>query len=144
MRTALVLSLALLIAACSSGTPVPIRAGDVCFTCRRPITNTKLAAEVIDQNGMALKFRTVTCMAKFMTTQTREMRGLFVTDYQSGRFVPARSAMFVYHKIDETTNEMDYAAFSTVPQAVEFGKKKAASPVDWLQIMQFTKAKGSN
>ena len=35
------------------------------------------------------------------------------------------------------SKEKDYAAFGVVKQAVEFGKEKAASPVDWLAIMRF-------
>ncbi len=144
MRTVLALGLAFLIAGCASVTPVPIRAGDVCAGCRQAITETKLAAEAIDSGGVVLKFRTTTCMARFLNGKTDKMQGLFVTDYPSGRFIRAQSATFVHHVINPNTNEKDYAAFGDVREAVEFGKKQQSSPVDWLAIQRFTSAEKGN
>ncbi len=140
MRTVVALGLAFLIAGCASVTPVPVRAGDVCAGCRQAITDTRLAAEAIDSSGMVLKFRTASCMAKYLNGKTEKMQGLFATDYETGRFIRAQSATFVRHTINPNTGERDYAAFGDVRQAVEFGKKHESSPVDWLAIMRFVSA----
>ena len=69
MRTAVPLVVVLLLAgACSSVPPVAIRAGDICEGCRRQIQDTKIAAEIVDARGLAMKFRTVSCMARFACT----------------------------------------------------------------------------
>ncbi len=140
MRTVLAVGLAFLIAGCASVTPVSIRAGDSCTGCRQAITDTKLAAEALDASGMPLKFGTVGCMARYLSGKTDKMQGLFVTDYQTARFIRAQSATFVRHTINPNTGERDYAAFGDVRQAVEFGKKHESSPVDWLAIMRYVDA----
>jgi len=138
MRTtaAVVIILGFFLTACSSVTPVEIRAGDVCHGCGRAIANVKLAAEAVDSAGLPLKFRTVGCMAKYLTQHPNPVRGVFVTDYATGRFVRAQNAVFVRAAINEETRELDYYAFTEVRRAVEFGRDRLTSPVDWFAIMQ--------
>lgn len=141
MRTAVPLVVGLFIVlACSSLRPVAINTGDVCEGCKRAIVNTKVAAELVEPNGLAMKFRTVSCMAKFMGQHPTEGSGVFVTDYQTGRFLSAHSAMFVKAEIDENTMERDYIAFGNVAAAVEFGKNAGSSPVDWPSVLKQTAA----
>lgn len=138
MRTtaAVLLALGLLLTACSSVTPVAILAGEVCHSCGRPITNVQLAAETIDSAGQPLKFRTVGCMAKYLTQHPEPVRGVFVTDYPSGRMLRAQNATFVRADIDNVAHERDYYAFADVRSAVEFGKARETSPIDWFAITQ--------
>ena len=142
MRTAavVVFMLGLVLASCSSVTPVAISAGELCRGCGRAITNVKLAAETIDSAGQPLKFRTVGCMAKYLTEHPEPVRGVFVTDFRSGRMIRAQNAVFVRALVDPDTRERDYFAFADVRSAVEFGKEHSASPVDWFVIMQQTAA----
>jgi hypothetical protein len=135
-----ILASGFLFASCSSFTPVAIRAGDVCRSCGRTITNVQVAAESIDPAGQALKFRTVGCMAKYLAQHQGPMNAVLVTDYSTGRMVRAQNAVFVRADIDEATHERDYYAFTNVRDAVEFGKAKEASPIDWFAIMQQTAA----
>jgi hypothetical protein len=146
MRTtaAVVIILGLLLPACSSVTPVAIRAGEVCHSCGRTITNVKVAAEAIDSAGLPLKFRSVGCMAKYLTQHPGPMRGVFVTDYGTGKFVRAQNAVFVRAPIAEDPRELDYYAFTEVMRAVEFGKEHMTSPIDWFAIMQQTAAATTN
>lgn len=141
MRTAVPVVVGLFIVlACSSLKPVAINTGDICENCRRAIINTKVAAEVVEPNGLAMKFRTVSCMAKFMEQHPAEGSGVFVTDFHTGRFVPATSAVFVKAPLDDGTNERDYVAFRDVASAVEFGRTNGSSPVDWPSVMKQTAA----
>jgi hypothetical protein len=138
MRTtaAVVLVLAFLVGACSSVSPAAILAGDICYNCRKPITNVKIAAEAIDATGSPLKFRTVGCMARYLARHPEPMIGVFVTDYPTGRFLRAQNAMFVRAPVEEGARELDYYAFERVDKAVEFGQEQTASPVDWLSVLK--------
>ncbi len=129
---------------CSSVRPVEIRAGDVCDSCRRPIENVKIAAEIVPPAGqLPLKFRTVSCMARYLHEHGSTQGEVFVTDYSTGRFIQARSAVFVKSEINPNTKELDYFAFGDVRAAVEFGKQSGGSATDWPAIRQRI-AVGSN
>lgn len=137
MRTALTLVVVLLVAAaCSSIRPVAIKAGDICEDCHQAILNTKVAAEIVEPNGLAMKFKTVSCMARFASRRQNEGAALFVTDYQTGKLFPVHRAVFVRGEIDPDTRALDYVAFSDVRPAVEFARVNGSSPVDWPQIVQ--------
>ena len=134
MKYALALTLALVCAACSSLTPLPVQAGDTCYRCRRVIADRTLAAEIIDADGYALKFRTAGCLAQYLDQHAGQVRGIFVTDYSRGKMVRAEQAMFVRAEIDPLTHEMDYLAFTSVTDAVRHGRTQHSTPVDWLRV----------
>jgi hypothetical protein len=140
MRTAVSLvmgCLLLVVLSCSSVTPVPIQAGDVCENCRRTIDNVKIATEIVPPPGrLPLKFRTVMCMARYIHEHGNQDGAVLVTDYETGRFIPARSAIFVKSEIDENTKALDYYAFGNVKSAVAFGKKTGGPTADWPSILQ--------
>ena len=54
---------AFLTPACSTISPVAIHDGDQCFRCRRPIVERTMAAELMDGNRFASKFRAPGCLA---------------------------------------------------------------------------------
>ncbi len=135
MRTAAIVALALAMCACSSFSPVPVAAGDICATCKMQIREVKFAGEVITRQGVVLKFRTPECLAKYTRTHPEEVAAKYVTDYQSGRFIRPENAMYVRTVLDENTREMSYAAFSQVSDAVKFGKDRVSSPIDWLMVL---------
>lgn len=135
MRTAVVVALALVMCACSSFSPVPVVAGDVCETCKKQITEVKFAGEVITRQGVVLKFRTAECLAAYTRVHSDEVGAKYVTDYQTGRFIRPENATYVRTVLDENTREMTYAAFSQVSDAVKFSKDRVSSPVDWLMIL---------
>jgi hypothetical protein len=143
MRTAVPLLVGLVVVlGCSSLRPVAINTSDVCESCKQVITNTKVAAEIVQPNGLAQKFRTVTCMVRYMNQHPTE-GSVFVTDYRSGRFLSPQSAVFVKAEIDENTRESNYLAFRDVPAAVEFARKQGTSPVDWASVLRQTAAAGN-
>jgi hypothetical protein len=144
MRTAVPLLVGLFVVlACSSLRPVAINTNDVCESCKRVITNPKVAAEIMEPSGLAKKFRTVSCMARYMNQHPTE-GGVFVTDYETGRFLSARSAVFVKAEIDPNTREQAYLAFGDVASAVELGKRSGSSPVDWPGVMRQVTAASTN
>jgi hypothetical protein len=148
MRTAvpLVVMLVLLVGvSCSSVAPVAIRSGDICESCRRTIDNVKIASEIVPPAGrLPLKFRTVSCMARYIHEHGNSDGIVFVTDYPSGRLFQAREAVFVRSEIDENTKALDYYAFSDVKAAVAFGKKSGGASADWPAILKRAAATGAN
>jgi nitrous oxide reductase accessory protein NosL len=140
MRIAVLPMAALLVAVvagCTSTTPVPIRAGDVCEYCGQAIQDVKIAAEIAPPAGkLALKFRTVSCMAKYLKEHGTVAGDMYVTDYDTGRLIMARSAVFVKGVIDNNTMEKDYYAFGDVKSAVAYTKKNGGSVIDWPGVRQ--------
>ncbi|MGE5358061.1 MAG: hypothetical protein ACM3NQ_03525 [Bacteroidales bacterium] len=144
MRTTALLALVLLAAACGSYTPVPIQAGDICATCKQPITDVKFAAEAISPQGMVSKFRTPDCLARHIRQNPTDIAAKWVTDYATGRMIRPEGATYVRAVLNENTNERAYAAFGNVKDAVEFGKTAMSSPVDWLMIQRLSAEKKSD
>jgi hypothetical protein len=130
---------------CTSVTPVPIRAGDVCESCRRQILNVKIAAEIVPPPGrLAMKFRTVSCMARYYREHAGENGAAYVTDFDNGRLIQARTAVFVRSEIDENTKELDYYAFGDVKSAAAFSKKAGGGAADWPSIQKRAATAGAN
>jgi hypothetical protein len=140
MKRILLLGLALLIGACSSVSPVAISTGDVCFRCRQPIVDVKLAAEAIGQNGLVMKFRTVKCLAQHLSADQSTMAGVFVTDYVTGRFLRPETATFVHAPVTADTWKLEYVAFGDLQRAVAFGEQHGTKPVDWSRVVQMVHA----
>jgi len=137
MRHAISVVVVLALAACSSLRPLPIKAGETCFGCRQVIIEPKLAAEIIDANGHAYKFRTVECMAKYLANHPDErLAGIWVTDYNSGRFVSASAATYVRGVIDETRMERNYFAFRSATDAAAFAQDRTSTAVDWPAVLR--------
>jgi len=136
MRFALATALMLTLAGCSTVQPVPIASGDECVRCRRTIVEVRLAGEIVTTGSTALKFRTVTCMAKYLNEHPDGVKAVFVTDYTTGRMLSAVNARFVRATIDKATKERDYLAFRSLDAAIEAGAGTGATPVDWFKIRQ--------
>jgi copper chaperone NosL len=132
MRSIPVFALLVFASACASTSPVPIRAGDVCFHCRQTITDTKLAAEVISQSGHAFKFSSVGCLSDYLRDHPDEItRAVFVTDYNRGRLFPAQKAWFVKFEVNPAVKAEDYAAFRDKDDALAFAGTHHSELVEW-------------
>ena len=127
----------LLALGCSSVQPLKIDAGDRCFLCGRTIEEPRLAGEIVDEGSHALKFRTPGCMAKYVADHAEhQWRGVWVTDYKTGRFVEAADASFARITIDPNTNERDYAAFASAEDAAALASQEGTATTDWNAILQ--------
>jgi hypothetical protein len=133
----LIVAAGLLALSCSSVQPLRIAAGDRCFRCSRTIDDTKIAGEIIDERGHALKFRTPACMAKYLAEHSEHTwRGVWVTDYGTGKFVQASDATFTRIVINRNTNEKDYAAFRSEEDARALAAELDSTTTDWNAILQ--------
>jgi len=135
------LSLVVLIGACASTSPVPIRAGDTCFHCRRAITDTRMAAEAISQTQRAYKFSTVGCLKQYLAEHPDEQfRAIFVTDYARDKFVDVDKARFVKITVDPKSNASDYVAFRFNEAARAFADERGTTVISWQDVLGDTGA----
>jgi copper chaperone NosL len=136
MKRAPFLIVLLFVSACATTTPVPIRAGDICFHCRRTIADPALAAEVIAESQHAFKFASVGCLTEYLREHSSEdVRAIFVTDYTRGKMLPADDAYYVKMVVEPRTNAMDYAAFRSRENAVVFAQEHKQQVVEWEQVL---------
>jgi hypothetical protein len=140
MRTLYAVLAVAVVAGCASITPVKLQSGDTCYRCHRTISDTKLAAEMLDQSDRVVTsypFRTTACMAKYLKTHTPStFTTIFVTDYRSGQMIEATSAWFVPTDLigpDGKTIEHDYVAFGSRDDAKRFGQELPVH--QWDQVL---------
>jgi hypothetical protein len=127
---------ALLTLSCSSVAPVAIHDGDQCFRCRRPIAEKAMAAELLDGNRFASKFRAPGCMAKYLAAHPEETGTTFVTDYATGKWVRPDQAVFVPVVVNPNTGEADYRAFLSKADADAAAAELHAVPIDWQTVLK--------
>jgi copper chaperone NosL len=131
------LSLVAMIGACASTSPVPIRAGDTCFHCRRAITDTRMAAEAISQGRRAYKFSSVGCLKQYLADHPDEQfLAIFVTDHAREKFVEVDKARFVKITVDSRTNATDYVAFRFSDAANAFADERGATVIGWQDVLR--------
>ena len=130
MRAIVLFALSLAVAGCAAAKPLNVVTGEACWRCRQPINDKKLAGELIADNGLVSKFRTVHCMATWMGQQKADVDGrVYVTDFVSGKWVEADEATYVYTVVNPNTMARDFLAFKERGQADEKARSdNAPSP----------------
>lgn len=135
------LAVLLLVSACASTSPVPIRSGDTCFHCRRTIVDTRMAAEAISPAQRAYKFSSVGCLKQYLHDHPgEEFKAFFVTDYAREKFVDAEKAHFVKFTVDQRTQATDYVAFRYKEAAVAFAEEQKGTIIAWEDVLADTGA----
>ncbi|OFW16923.1 MAG: hypothetical protein A3F69_05400 [Acidobacteria bacterium RIFCSPLOWO2_12_FULL_66_10] len=133
-KLALGVFLILVAGACASVKPMPIRTGELCFRCRRPILETRLAAQTIG-GGLASNFRAPGCLAKYLADHPGDHSTMFVTDFASGRMIQAEAAVYV-PTVDRDNGERDYIAFSDRTTAQSEATARSTSLVSWDAVLE--------
>ena len=127
----------LAVAACASIRPVAVNAGDRCLRCKQPVSDLRLAGEIIDRMRAPFPFRTAGCMAKYVkSTPSEQIVAVFVTDFASGRMLDADDAWFVPAQLRAAIGkhlEPDYLAFRSRADA---DAARAGQPLlRWSQVV---------
>ena len=136
MRSTILLALTLAVAGCASAKPVNVVAGEACWRCRQPISDKRLAAELLSSNGLASKFRTVHCMATWVAQQKTQPEGRdYVTDYGSGKWVHANDATYVYTTVNTNTMAKDFVAFRDRDEAEEKARADNGTIATWDDVL---------
>ncbi len=138
MRMLYAVVLGLTALACASVQPARVEVGDRCLRCRRPVTDVRMAGEIIDSMRAPFPFRSPACLAKYVKdNRGTAFTAIFVTDYKSGRMIPVSDAWFVPTTMtapDGRTAEPDYFAFRSRGDAEAY-KADTASFKRWAQIV---------
>jgi hypothetical protein len=125
----------LLVLSYSAVRPIAIQAGDQCFRCRRPIVERAMAAELMDGNRLASKFRAPGCLAKYLADHPEETGTIFVTDFTTGKWIRPEQARFVPVVVNSDTGESDYRAFFRKADAEAAALALHTTPIDWKTVM---------
>ena len=112
---------AVLLAACTAGEvkPVDIDAGDMCSFCRMAISEKQFAAEIINDEGTALKFDDIGCMLRYKEASAASVKiaGTFVTDLETKKWIRAEDASFVRSQTIKTPMGSGIVAYSSAEKA---------------------------
>jgi hypothetical protein len=124
--------------ACGTVQPAAVQVGDRCLRCRRAIGDLRLAGEVVDRLKAPFPFRTAGCLAKYVKGHGPEsLTAVFVTDYRSGRMLPADDAWFVPTTLttpDGKKTEEDYLAFRSRADA-DAARVNQQPLLRWTQVL---------
>ena len=137
MRTLYAFVIVVVVTACASVTPVAVQAGARCLRCRQPVSDLRVAGEIIDRLQAPFPFRTPGCLAQYVkATPMGEISAVFVTDFNSGRMIPAGDAWFVPAKLtgaDGRTLEANYIAYKSRADA---DAARSGQPLlRWAQVV---------
>ena len=137
MRRLLFGAIAMSVVACSSITPVKVQSGEVCYRCRRVISDTRMAAETID-GRVIWKFKSSGCVAKYLADHPQDRSVVFVTDYKTGNMVPPDSARFV-RTISRDNGEVDYIAYRDRAAADAEAFSRGTKTLSWADVLSETR-----
>lgn len=139
VRPGSIISTALLVfstVSCSTSIkPVAVNAGEQCFRCRRTISDTKLAGELLDGTRFVSKFRTPGCLATYLADHPSETGTIFVTDYATGSMMRPDGAFFVPF-VNRDTGERDYRAYKAKSDADAAAADVHSELVGWKAVLE--------
>lgn len=85
----------------------------MCSSCRMAISQKQFAAEIFDAEESVYKFDDIACMLRFLNQrQVVKPAAVFVSDYETRKWIKGRSAMFVRTGKIETPMGGGMVAFS--------------------------------
>jgi len=122
---------------CGSNEPKPIKINtDSCDFCKMTIANGKFGAELITKKGRYYKFDDLACMIQFAKSNTVvPYQSFFVSDYlKDNNLIPAETAYFIKGGKINSPMRGNMAAFSSVKEQNEFGKKLEAQTITWSEV----------
>lgn len=131
---------AVLMAACSSGEPRPVRSGDRCDYCLMGVAQERFAAELVTRTGKLHIFDSIECLAGFLESDAAESdaKSLWVTDYESPpRLVNAHRAYFIRSDSIRSPMGVGLAAFaSRETRDAELALLGSGEPLDWNGVRE--------
>jgi len=126
--------LVLVVSACASITPMPIRTGEGCAQCRRPINNLHMAAQEVS-SGLASNFHAPGCLANYLVEHpAAQDAALFVADFPTGKMVDATKALYVL-TVNRDNGERDFIAFENPEMAKSEAATRSTAPLGWDALL---------
>lgn len=132
------LTLGLALAACQRG-PRPLVAGtDACEFCRMTVSDVRFGAELVSRTGRVHTFDAVECLASFhLDAEARDdVRGVFVSDFESGRLLPADSALFLRGGSLRSPMGRSLAAFAPDIGGAAIVQRYGGTVIRWADVLE--------
>ena len=137
---ALTLALALLLG-CQRG-PRPLAAGtDACEFCRMTVSDVRFGAEIVSNTGRVHTFDAIECLASFYLDAAArdDVRGVYVTDFESGRLLAADSALLLRGGSLRSPMGRSLAAFAPAVGEGALVQRYGGSVLRWSQVLEQTR-----
>ena len=134
----LLLSLAI---ACQRA-PRPLIAGtDACDFCRMTVSDTRFGGEIESKTGRIHTFDSLECLASFYVDASSrgDVRGAWVTDFESGRFLVADSAVFIVNGRVNSPMGRSLIALAQTPD--ESRNEYGGDVLRWRDVLELMRTK---
>ena len=119
--------------------PEPIAEGEICHRCRRVITDTRLAGEILTPD-IPLKYKAPLCMARYVvSTALSDRARILVADGITGQLIPAERAYYVPIIANEMTREAEYRAYLSRKVAEQAAEELGVRIVRWDSVLAHAK-----
>lgn len=130
----------LLLAACQNAKlePAALSPEDMCTECKMAISEKQFAAQFLTQDGDAVKFDDLGCLAQYLATHSQQgnhIAAFFVADYETRQWLPATSAFYVYSTKFQTPMQGGFAAFRERSQAEAAAQAKQGRLRTWEEVL---------
>jgi len=136
--------LSLVVALACQRAPRPLVAGtDACEYCRMTVSDVRFGGEIESRTGRIHTFDAVECLASFYldASERGDVRSAWATDFESGRFVPVDSAIFIYE--GRVSSPMGRSLVALAPDTPDdtrrgYGGRQLA----WPEILDMFRVRG--
>lgn len=116
---------------------------DACDYCRMTVSDTRFGAELQTRTGRIHTFDAVECLASFYLDAARrdDVRAAWVTDFETGRFVPVDSAAFLRNGTLQSPMGRALVAFAagSVQAAVQ---QYGGHAITWADVLEMMRVRG--
>jgi copper chaperone NosL len=116
---------------------VDILPEDMCSQCRMAISEKRCAVAFIDEEGAALKFDDLACMASYLQARRDRSRitAYFVADYEGNGWIKAEEAFFVRSQQIRTPMGGGVVAFKDRARAEAAAAKYQGEVLRFTQVL---------
>ncbi len=125
--------------ACQDGRPEPVEIPlneASCSHCRMAVSEREFAAEVVAPDGRVNYFDDIGCLAAWLREhQPPAEAGIYVVDFETGKWLNAESAYYVKSSRIPTPMASGVVAFSDAERAVEAAKRYEGRQLTWQEVL---------
>lgn len=137
-RIFFLITLVIIVSACSTQ-PEPINYGtDVCHTCKMTLMDSKFGAELVTKKGKVYKFDDMRCFLNYYNSgfePTDAYAHVLVTDYaNAGKLVDGLNAFYVSSPEIRSPMDGQVAAFSSKAAMDSFKKQWNGIYLTWGEV----------